>query len=113
VRTAQLLSLAVRESRFARRRLFLFLSAISLGVAALVAVQSFASNMQREVREQARAMLGADVQLSSREPFGPLSEEVLDSIAATGVDISRVTSFASMARRPETGATRLVQVRAP
>jgi putative ABC transport system permease protein len=112
MRFAQLLSLASRESRFARRRLFLFLSAISLGVAALVAVQGFASNMQREVREQARAMLGADVQLSSRAPFGPLSEEVLDSFAAEGVEISRVTSFTSMARHPDSGSTRLVQVRA-
>ncbi len=113
MRTGQLLSLAFRESRFARKRLFLFLSAISLGIAALVAVQGFASNMQQEVRAQARAMLGADLQLASREPFGPRSEEVLDSIAADGVDISRVTSFASMARHPETDAARLVRVRAP
>ncbi|MEX2570773.1 MAG: FtsX-like permease family protein [Gemmatimonadota bacterium] len=112
MRTGQLLSLAWRESRFARRRLFLFLSAISLGVAALVAVQGFASNMQREVWNQARSMLGADLQLSSREPFGPLSEEVLDSIVQSGVDVARVTSFASMARHPGSGATRLVQVRA-
>ena len=113
MRTRQLLSLALRESRFARKRLFLFLSAISRGVAALVAVQGFAANMQSEVRGQARAMLGADLQLASREPFGPLTEEVLESIGADGVDIARVTSFSSMARHPESGATRLVQVRAP
>jgi putative ABC transport system permease protein len=112
MRLEQLLSLAFRESRFARKRLFLFLSAISLGVAALVAVQGFASNMQHEVRAQARAMLGADLQLASRGPFGPLSEEVLESVATDGVQIARVTSFASMARHPESGATRLVQVRA-
>src|SRR5690606_13594178 len=106
----RLLSLALRESRFARKRLFLFLSAISLGVAALVAVQGFASTMQREVGEQARAMLGADVQLSSRDPFGPRSTEVLESFAADGIDIARVTSFASMARHVESGSTRLVQV---
>src|SRR5690606_36354146 len=108
----ELLSLAWRESRFARKRLFLFLSAITLGVAALVAVQGFATNMQREVREQARAMLGADLQLASREPFGPASRETLDAIEARGIDVARVTSFASMAREPDTGATRLVQVRA-
>lgn len=109
----QLLSLAWRESRFARRRLFLFLSAISLGVAALVAVQGFAANMQREVRNQARAMLGADVSLSRNQPFGEETGAVIDSVAATGVEIARVTSFASMALHPETGATRLVQIRAP
>ncbi|MQA92680.1 MAG: ABC transporter permease, partial [Gemmatimonas sp.] len=111
--TRQLLSLAWRESRFARKRLFLFLSSISLGVAALVAVQGFAANMQREVRQQARTMLGADVMLSSREPFRDRVEAILDSVSMSGVDMARVTSFASMALHPETGATRLVRVRAP
>jgi len=108
----RLLSLAFRESRFARRRLFLFLSAISLGVAALVAVQGFASTMKREMSAQARAMLGADVQLQSRDPFGPRTTEVLESLARGGIEIARVTSFASMARHADNGATRLVQVRA-
>lgn len=113
MKARQLLSLAFRESRFARRRLFLFLSAISLGVAALVAVQGFASTMQREVRDQARAMLGADLQLRSRDPFGPRTAEVLDALADDeGIDVARVTSFASMARHAASGATRLVQVRA-
>jgi putative ABC transport system permease protein len=113
MKARQLLSLAWRESRFARRRLFLFLSAISLGVAALVAVKGFASNMQREVQNQARAMLGADVSLSSREPFGDRTEEVLDSLGAARVPVARVTSFASMALHLPSGSTRLVQVRAP
>lgn len=109
----QLLPLAWKESRFARRRLFLFLSAISLGVAALVAVQGFAANMRAEVRNQARTMLGADVMLASREPFRPTTVALLDSIAGTGTEIVRVTSFASMALHPVSGDTRLVQVRAP
>lgn len=113
----QLLSLAWRESRFARRRLFLFLSAISLGVAALVAVQGFAANMRNEVRNQARTMLGADAMLASREPFRARTEAILDSLAAASggedTDVVRVTSFASMALHPGNGTTRLVQVRAP
>lgn len=112
MKASTLLSLAFRESRFARRRLFLFLSAVSLGVAALVAVQGFASTMQREVSEQARAMLGADLQLRAREPFGPRSTETLVTLADDGFDVARVTSFASMARHTETGAARLAQVRA-
>lgn len=109
----QILSLAWRESRFARGKLFLFLSSITLGVAALVAVQGFGSNMQREVRNQARAMLGADVSLSTRQPFADEVEALLDSIGDTGVPVARVTSFASMAFHAGTGNARLVQVRAP
>jgi putative ABC transport system permease protein len=113
MRPRTLLALAWRESRFARRRLLLFLSAISLGVAALVAVQGFASNLARGVRDQARALLGADASFASRQPFGERTEAVLDSLRASGVPVARVTSFASMALHPATGATRLVQVRAP
>jgi putative ABC transport system permease protein len=109
----RLFAFAWRESRFARRRLFLFLSAISLGVAALVAVQGFASNMLRGVRLEARALLGADVRLSGREPFAPRTERFLDSLRASGAPVARMTSFASMAYVPRTGGTRLVQVRAP
>lgn len=109
---AQLLSLAWRESRFARRKLLLFLSSITLGVAALVAVQGFGANMQREVGNQARAMLGADVSLASRQPFGEEVELLLDSLSSAGTPVARVTSFASMALHESSGATRLVQVRA-
>jgi putative ABC transport system permease protein len=62
----RLLRLAWRESRTARRRLLLYMSSISLGVGALVAIDSFASNTQRSVREQSRALLGGDIALTTR-----------------------------------------------
>lgn len=107
-----LLALSWRESRFARRRLLLFLSSITLGVAALVATQSFAANLAAGVRDQARDMMGADVSLSSNRPFGPRTERVLDSLRRARVPVARVTSFASMALAERTGGARLAQVRA-
>lgn len=109
---APILSLAWKESRTARRRLLLYMSAISLGVAALVAIDSFASNTQRSVREQARALLGGDVSISSRQPFSPRVVAALDSMRARGVDFADVTTFGSMALADRTGRTRLAQVRA-
>src|SRR6476469_3714663 len=53
-----LLRLAWRESRTARRRLLLYMSSISLGVAALVAIDSFSENVIQSVHEQSRALLG-------------------------------------------------------
>ncbi len=106
-----LLALAWRESRFARRRLLLFLSAISLGVASLVAVQGFAGSLARGVAREARSLLGADLVLSSRQAFGPLTTALVDSLQRAGVPVARRTSFASMGVAP-TGKTRLVQVRA-
>jgi putative ABC transport system permease protein len=107
-----LLALSWRESRFARRRLLLFLSSITLGVAALVATQSFADNMEQGVRDQARALQGADLSITSNRAFGPKTTAVLDSLRRARVPVARVTAFASMALAERTGGARLAQVRA-
>jgi putative ABC transport system permease protein len=108
-----LLSLAWRESRTARRRLLLYMSSISLGVAALVAIDSFASNVTDSVREQSRALLGGDVGFGARQgDFTPKADSLLDSLRGTGVRFARQTTFASMGLVERSGGTRLVQVRA-
>lgn len=112
MRSSRILLLAWRESRFARRRLLLFLSAISLGVAALVAVRGFARNLERGVEREAKSLLGADLELRSREPFTGGTLTLLDSLRLEAVPVARMTAFASMAFLPRTGETRLVQVRA-
>jgi putative ABC transport system permease protein len=103
--------LAWAESRNTRRRLLLFMSAISAGVAALVAIDSYAGNVTRSVRAQAQSLLGADVRLSSRDAPEPGVDTLLDSLAASGVTIARVTSFLSMTSGPAPDAARLAQVR--
>src|SRR5215213_4097653 len=108
----QLAGLAWRESRTARRRLLLYMSSISLGVAALVAIDSFAGNITRSIREQSRTLLGGDLALTSRAPFAAPVDSLLDSLARRGTSVARVTTFFSMGLVPRTGRTRLVQVRA-
>jgi len=107
----QLLALAWRESRTARRRLLLYMSSISLGVASLVAIDSFASNTQRSVREQARALLGGDIALSTRADFPKAIVDSMHAIEREGVRTATVTTFASMALVQRTGNTRLAQIR--
>lgn len=112
LRPAALVRLAWRESRTARRRLALYMSSIALGVAALVAIDSFAGNVTRSIREQSRSLLGGDLQVSSRAIFPAVVDTMLDSLTTAGVASASVTSFASMALAQSTGNTRLVQVRA-
>jgi putative ABC transport system permease protein len=109
---AALLRLAWRESRTARRRLLLYMSSIALGVAALVAIDSFAGNVGRSVRDQSRALVGGDVQFSARGAFSRGAKSFLDSLGRSGARVARTTGFASMGLSPRTGRTRLVQVRA-
>jgi putative ABC transport system permease protein len=111
--TAQaLLRLAWRESRTARRRLALYMSSIAFGVAALVAIDSFAGNVTRSIRDQSRTLLGGDMALQARATFPAVVDTLLDSLRAQDVRTSRVTTFASMALAEPSGGTRLVQVRA-
>ena len=107
-----LLGLAWRESRSTRRKLLLYMSSISLGVAALVAIDSFAGNITRSVREQSRALIGGDIVFSVRNGWTPASDSVLEEFMTRGATVTKQTSFASMAYAPRTNATRLAQVRA-
>lgn len=110
--TQALLRLAWRESRTARRRLALYMSSIAFGVAALVAIDSFAGNVTRSIRDQSRTLLGGDMSLQARAVFPAVVDTLLDSLRAQNVRTSRVTTFASMALAEPSGGTRLVQVRA-
>jgi putative ABC transport system permease protein len=104
-------SLAWRESRTARRRLLLYMSSISLGVAALVAIDSFSANIIQSVKDQSRALMGGDVSFNSSKPIPPAIDSLFDSLARQGLSFARVTTFPSMAVVPRTSGTRFAQVR--
>ena len=101
--------MAWRESRSSRGRLFLFISSITLGVAALVAIQSFGESLEREVNQQSKSLLGADLVISGRGPFTPETESLFQT---WGGEQARETRFSSMVYFPEGESARLVQIRA-
>jgi putative ABC transport system permease protein len=104
-------SLAWRESRTARRRLLLYMSSISLGVAALVAIDSFSANIIQSVKDQSRALMGGDISFNSSKPIPPAIDSLFDSLSHQGLSFARVTTFPSMAVVPRTSGTRFAQVR--
>ena len=112
------LAMAWREGRAAKRRTLFLTIAIAVGVGALVAINSFADNLRVSVRQQAQALLGADLALSSGARLSPASEATLQEVrkAATtrgqAPALARVTSFPAMAWAPASAGTRLVQVAA-
>ena len=110
-RWSSIAGLAWRESRTARRRLLLYMSSISLGVAALVAIDSIASNVQSSVREQSRSLMGGDVSFSANQKFPEKPRKILDSLSANGTPVANVVTFVSMALAERSGITRLTQVR--
>ncbi len=103
------IKMAWRDSRSHRKRFLLFLSSVIIGIAALVAIGTFAATMEQSINEQSKTLLGADLVLSSRQSFPPDVEALIKAI---GGKQSRQVSFASMVYFPENRGTRLVQVRA-
>ncbi len=103
------LKMAWRDSRGSRARLALYLSAMVLGVAALVAIRGFGENLTRTVDRESKTLLGADLTIEGEAPFSDSTEALFDSLGDTQ---ARRVSFASMAYFPSTGGTRLSAVRA-
>ena len=85
--------MAWRDSKGSRRRLLLFLSAMVVGVAALVAILSFGHSLERSIDEDAGSLLGADLRISSSRAFSPALESMIDSLG--GVQARRVSFVAS------------------
>ena len=111
------LAMAWREGRAAGRRLALLTAAISIGVGALVAIDSFTDNLERSVDEQSRSLMGADLSVATRTKPTPALALLLDSLTlATGADPradrAAVTNFSAMAYVTRTAGARLVQVSA-
>jgi putative ABC transport system permease protein len=88
------------------------MSSITLGVAALVAINSFRASMVESVDTESRALLGADLRLSSSRPFTEPIAALIDSAEARGHELSTVTNLVSMAAAPASERVRMVQLRA-
>ncbi|WP_133553601.1 ABC transporter permease [Pedobacter duraquae] len=107
-----LLKMAWRDSRKNRSRLFLFISSMILGIAALVAIFALGDNLNRDIDSQAATLIGADLDLSSNRESTPAAKFIIDSLKKEASAVSEEQRFASMILFTKTGGTRLVQLRA-
>ncbi|HWD90088.1 MAG TPA: FtsX-like permease family protein [Mucilaginibacter sp.] len=104
-----LLNMARRDSRKSRSRLFLFVSSIIFGIAALVAIYTFGFNLKKDIDAQAATLIGADMTIHADKLPDAKTQKFLDSL---GDRRSQERSFASMVYFPKSQNTRLAQVRA-
>ncbi|HEY1200249.1 MAG TPA: ABC transporter permease [Niastella sp.] len=109
LRFGWLLKMAWRDSRRNRSRLFLFISSIVLGIAALVAIFSLGDNVRSDIDSQAKTLVGADLVIESNKRVSSRIRPLLDSL---GDQRSIERTFASMIYFTKNDGTRLVQVRA-
>lgn len=106
------LTMAWRDSRKNRSKLFLYISSIILGIAALVALNSFNATMEQSIDIQAASLLGADLELSSRTALSDDAQRFVDSISNLAEEVATEQRFVSMLHLDKTQEARLVQVRA-
>lgn len=104
-----LFRMAWRDSRRNRSRLLLFISSIVLGIAALVATLSFGYNVRKDIDDQAKTLVGADLVIRGTRAAPAAVRSLLDSLPNRH---SEECSFASMVYFTKSQGTRLVQVRA-
>ncbi len=101
-----------RESRGTRRRLALYMTTITLGVTALVAINGFREDVTLSLRQQSQSLLGADLEIRSRRPFADSVNAVVDSLVAAGDRVAHIVSLGSMVYAERSQLSRLAQIRA-
>lgn len=108
-----ILSLTAREIRSSWRRLLFFFLCIALGVGSVVALRSLIQNLTNAVGTDARALLTADIEISSTSDFTPGDLEKIQSVV-DGIGIVEARNEAittgAMARPSDTANERLRMV---
>lgn len=100
--------MAWRDGRASGKKLSLFMASIVLGIAAVVAIQSFSDSLKDNINSQSRSLMGADYTIDSNNPPNERVVAIMDSLGGAGAE---EINFASMALFPKNGATKLVRVR--
>lgn len=81
-----IINLTRREIRSSWRRLLFFFLCIALGVGSVVALRSLIQNLTRAVGTDARALMTADLEISSTNDFTPVEiSKIEDVIGASGI----------------------------
>ncbi len=102
-----LVKMAWRDGKASLKRLMLFMSSIILGIAALVAIQSFSKNLEENIALQSKNLMGADYTIHSKHLPTETAQKIIDSLGLSGFEVN----FASMAAFSKSGKSKLVQVR--
>ena len=103
-----LFKMAWRDGKASISRLMLFMASIILGIAAVVSIQLFSDNLKQNIKNQSKALMGADFIIDSRQLPSKKVQAIIDSLDVAASEVN----FVSMAAFPKNDGTKLVKVRA-
>ncbi|MBS1951040.1 MAG: ABC transporter, fused permease protein [Cytophagales bacterium] len=99
--------MAWRDGRHNFSRLFLFMSSLVTGIAAVVAISSLNYSLQDELDQNTKELVGADLVITGNKK---MDSTWWTFLSKANVQIARDADLASMALFLNTGKSRLVQV---
>lgn len=102
--------MAWRDSRRNRGKLLLFISSIVVGIAALVAINSFSINLQKDINNESKSLLAADLLVDGNQPPSDSLQQRFDELGA--MDQAHAKNFLSFVYFPRSGQSRMAQVKA-
>ncbi|MBI4218301.1 MAG: FtsX-like permease family protein, partial [Elusimicrobia bacterium] len=107
-----MIPMAWRLVRGEWRKAVLLIFCLSVGVSARVSVDSFIARLNRALSEEARNLLTADLEISSREPLRTQQRDELNALIPPQSKTQEKISFLTMVTASKTGRTRLVELQA-
>ena len=99
--------MAWRDAKASKVRLLLFMASIILGIAAVVSIQLFSTNLKDNIQRQSKTLMGADFIINSKQAPTERAQVIIDSLSPNASEVN----FVSMIAFPKNGGTKLVQVR--
>ena len=102
-----LFKMAWRDAKASKVRLLLFMASIILGIAAVVSIQLFSTNLKDNIQSQSKTLMGADFVIDSKQEPTARAQSIIDSLKPNASEVN----FVSMAAFPKNEGTKLVQVR--
>lgn len=103
-----LFKMAWRDAKASWMRLLLFTASIVLGIAAVVSIQLFRDNLQDNIKNQSKSLMGADYLIDIDETPNERAQAIIDSLNPVASEVN----FVSMVIFPKNGGTKLARVRA-
>jgi putative ABC transport system permease protein len=101
--------MAWRDARHNLSRLFLFTASLVTGIAAVIAIGSLNYSLQRDLDQNAKELLGADLIINSNKR---LNTDIFKALDSTKVRLARDADMASMVMFINTHQSRLIKLTA-
>ena len=102
-----------RELRASWRRLLFFFICVAIGVGAIVALRSVIQSVRSGLMREARAIVSADVLVSTNRPWNPQVRDRLEQRLASAPILERLESIetATMVRPEQGAAAKMVELK--